>query len=174
MSWIQVYSGKSFSPLSPTIEDIEIEDIAHALSLQCRYAGHCLYHYSIAQHSVLVSRYVSQENKLWGLLHDASEAYLMDVPRPIKQHPEFQAYRDAEIRLMTCIALKFKLPLQEPEEVTIADARICMNEKEAIMRPSHREWVLKAEPLPGIKIERWEPAAAEQVFLDTFHNLMRK
>ena len=87
MSWIQVYSGKSFSPLSPTIEDIEIEDIAHALSLQCRYAGHCLYHYSIAQHSVLVSRYVSQENKLWGLLLDASEAYPMDVPMPIKQHP---------------------------------------------------------------------------------------
>ena len=83
--WIQTMSGVIFYPLDPRPEEIRIEDIAHALSHQCRFAGHCREFYSVAEHSVRVSRELPQEFMLWGLLHDASEAYLVDLPRPIKR-----------------------------------------------------------------------------------------
>lgn len=83
-SWIQTFSGRQFFPLEPRVEDVCIEDIAHGLSNLCRYAGHCECFYSVAQHCLLVSRVVPREHALRGLLHDASEAYLIDVPRPIK------------------------------------------------------------------------------------------
>ena len=79
--WMQTHSGIQFWPLDPRPEDILIEDIAHALSNQCRFAGHCCFHYSVAQHSVLVSENVPAQDAMWGLLHDAGEAYLVDLPR---------------------------------------------------------------------------------------------
>jgi sialic acid synthase SpsE len=86
-------------------EKITIEDIAHALSNQCRFSGHVERFYSVAQHSVLVASF--SKNKLAGLLHDASEAYLVDVPRPIK--PEFPAYAEIEKNIMQVIAKKYDL-----------------------------------------------------------------
>ena len=78
--WIQTYTGRQFWPLDPRIEDIDIHDIAHALSHQCRYSGHCLRFYSVAEHSVLLSHHVAGEHMLWALLHDAWEAYLAAIP----------------------------------------------------------------------------------------------
>ena len=75
----------------PNPDDIRIEDIAHALSNQCRFAGHAREFYSVAEHSVHVSQLCLPEHALWGLLHDASEAYLVDLPRPLKLLPEFAA-----------------------------------------------------------------------------------
>lgn len=169
MSWIQIYSGKPFWPLDPKVNDIDIIDIAHALSLQCRYAGHCKFHYSIAQHSVLVAENVSKPNKLWGLLHDASEAYLMDVPRPIKQVPEFQAYREAELKIMQCVIEKFGLSPVEPDEVKLIDTKICFNEQKWIMNESYTPWKLKGEAIPGLIIGRWPPEFAEYMFLQAFN-----
>lgn len=84
-------SGVRFSLLDARIEDVRIEDIAHALAHQCRFGGHTVDHYSVAQHSVLVAREVPPEYALVGLLHDASEAYAVDLPAPIKQlMPEYQ------------------------------------------------------------------------------------
>lgn len=71
--WMQTYTGRRFWPLDPVAGDIEIMDIAHALSNQCRYAGHTRFHYSVAQHSVQVSENVAPEHALWGLLHDAPD-----------------------------------------------------------------------------------------------------
>src|SRR4051812_31750950 len=82
--YIQTYSGTEFWPLSPKAADVKLIDIAHALSNKCRFAGHCREFYSVAQHSVLVSRQLPDEFKLWGLLHDAGEAYFADIPNPIK------------------------------------------------------------------------------------------
>lgn len=82
--WIQTYTGKKFFPLHPHQNEYVIEDIAHALSMKCRFAGHCNAFYSVAEHSVKVSRIVAPESQLWGLLHDAAEAYLPDVCQPIK------------------------------------------------------------------------------------------
>ena len=77
--WMQTYTGERFWPLDPRIEDIHIRDISMALGKLCRYGGHTIFFYSVAEHSVLVSEYVPEEYALWGLLHDASEAYLSDI-----------------------------------------------------------------------------------------------
>jgi len=82
--WIQTYTGKKFWAFDAAIADICIEDIAHALAMRCRFGCHCKEFYSVAQHSVIVSHHLPPELKLWGLLHDATEAYLPDVPRPQK------------------------------------------------------------------------------------------
>ncbi len=93
---ITTYSGRHINPLKPRTGDAPIVDVAHALSLMCRYAGHCMYHYSVAQHSVLVMEIVKllygEEYAKIALMHDAQEAFLCDIPRPIKQLlPEFKA-----------------------------------------------------------------------------------
>ena len=125
--WILTYSGIEFWPLDPRPEDVRIEDIAHALSMQCRFAGHCDRFYSVAEHSIRVADLVPREDKLWALLHDASEAYLVDLPRPIKRHSEIgKHYRIAEDVVMEVIARKFGLP-PEPMSIQRADkAMLCV------------------------------------------------
>ena len=90
--WIQTFTGRAFYVLDPRPEDVDIEDIAHALSMQCRFAGHCREFYSVAQHSVTASWLVPPEDALWGLLHDAAEAYVVDLPRPIKRAWQLESY----------------------------------------------------------------------------------
>src|SRR5579885_2784587 len=82
--WIQTYCGVAFYPLDPRPEEILIEDIAHALSMLCRFTGHVKRFYSVAQHCVYVSHRCDPKDALWGLLHDAAEAYLNDISRPVK------------------------------------------------------------------------------------------
>lgn len=106
--WIQTFTGKKFYPLSPQIEDICIEDIAHALSNVCRYAGHCRDFYSVAQHCVMVSDWMPSM-KLEGLMHDASEAYLGDISRPLKHSDAMSGYREAEHRMEAVINAAFDL-----------------------------------------------------------------
>ncbi|MCD3082574.1 deoxyribonucleoside 5-monophosphate phosphatase [Salmonella enterica subsp. enterica serovar Enteritidis] len=84
MSFIQTLSGKQFDYLSATIDDIDIEDIAVALSNICRFSGHLPEFYSVAQHSVLCSQLVSPEFAFEALMHDAAEAYCQDIPAPLK------------------------------------------------------------------------------------------
>ncbi|MBR9652087.1 hypothetical protein [Thalassovita aquimarina] len=84
-AWIQTISGRKFPVGEPDPEQIDIEDIAHALSLLVRFNGHCTRFYSVAEHSVHVSHEVAPELALIGLLHDAAEAYLGDVPSPLKK-----------------------------------------------------------------------------------------
>jgi 5'-deoxynucleotidase YfbR-like HD superfamily hydrolase len=77
----------------------------------------------VAEHSVHVSELCLPEHALWGLLHDASEAYLIDLPRPLKQLSEFAAYREAERRLQRAVAARFGLPPDQPARVILIDAR---------------------------------------------------
>lgn len=109
--WVQTYTGARFYPLEPDAELIRIEDIAHSLSMQCRYTGHTARFYSVAEHSVVLARefHTGWHYRLVALLHDASEAYLSDVPRPLKRLPEFAFYREAEDRLQEMIFDKFCL-----------------------------------------------------------------
>ena len=118
---INTFSGLRFWPLNPDPEKILIGDIVHALAHQCRFGGHASRVYSVAEHSVHISRLCPPEVALWGLLHDASQAYLVDLPRPLKQLPEFAAYREAERRLQRMIAVRFGLPPEQPASVTEAD-----------------------------------------------------
>jgi len=103
---IITYTGKWFNVFNPDLKAINIRDIAHALSLQCRWSGHTKFHYSIASHSLWVSKnLVTKQDKLAGLCHDFSEAYLVDIPRPIKMY--FSQYKEIEDNLMKCISQVF-------------------------------------------------------------------
>lgn len=102
---IRLYTGKYFNPLEPDPDMIDIEDIAHSLSMQCRFGGHTKIFYSVAEHCMNVSLNAPVRHELAGLLHDASEAYLYDIPRPIKRN--LIGYKEMEDRLMVVIAQKF-------------------------------------------------------------------
>jgi hypothetical protein len=83
---IQTYTGKRIDPMRMKIEDIELLDIAHSLSMVCRFGGHCSRHYSVAEHSMLVESILHgpPEAKLYALLHDAAEAFIGDAIIPLK------------------------------------------------------------------------------------------
>lgn len=170
--WIQTFTGRKFYPLAPRIEDICIEDIAHALALQCRFTGHVRVHYSIAQHSEIVSRLVPPELELQGLLHDASEAYLVDVPSPIKRSATFADYRRAEARLQRMIFERFGCPLIEHAFVKAADRIMLATEARDLMYPPHVDWPVGALPPPMSTPIRWiTPQEAERRFLARFGEL---
>ena len=122
---LHTFTGRTFFPEFPPLHDYAIEDIAHALSNTCRFAGHTRKFYSVAQHSVLVRRRVSDALGLWALLHDASEAYLCDLPTALKHSPDLEGYRRVERRVMFQIAAKFHLwPTVEPPEIKLADRAV--------------------------------------------------
>jgi hypothetical protein len=124
-SWITTYTGIKINVFDPKPEDICVTDIAHALALNCRFNGHLNKFLSVAEHSVMVSRYVSDENKLAALLHDAAEAYLTDVPRPMKAH--MPAMQEVEDKLEAVILKKFGIK-QMPTEVKLLDRAMCITE----------------------------------------------
>lgn len=170
MNWIQTFSGKKFHPLDPNPSDIDIEDIAHALSNLCRFGGHCRRFYSVAQHSCLVGRAlreaVGDAEGAWGLMHDATEAYLVDLPRPIKdQMPEYKA---AENRLMAAIAMRFGLDPVDPKIVKEYDTRILRNEAEVLLGGGENAWWRDIEPLPDVFFTPMDPQAAKREFLRLF------
>ena len=163
--WMLTATGRQFWPLDPRPEEIDIEDIAHSLAHQCRFAGHCRFFYSVAQHSVLVSKVVPPEHAAWGLLHDAAEAYLVDLPRPIKRYSEMgDLYREIEGRLMRVICERFGLSAKEPLSVKFADDVLLMTEKRDVMPPSPEPWRETAEPMEQI-IRPWTPNRAKIEFL---------
>lgn len=166
--WMQTFTGKAFYPLEPEFSTIDIVDIAHALSLQCRFGGHCKSFYSVAEHCVLISHAVPQEYALWGLLHDATEAYLVDLPRPIKK--SMPDYVKAEKNLMTYICRHFKLSEEEPKEVKDADKRIIYNERK-LLGKSDIEWSNIGEPLPNVEVIGLMPELAEYNFMCRFDDL---
>jgi hypothetical protein len=172
-AWIATFTGKRFYPLDPRKEDIDINDIVHALSNQSRFAGHCTQFYSVAQHSVLVSLMCDPDDMLWGLLHDASEAYLVDVPSPIKHLPEFQVYRDAEKKLMDVICDTFGIPTQEPTSVKLADKRILATEARDLTMNEGRGWAVMHEPYE-FHIHPWAPEYARAKFFSRLHDLTLK
>lgn len=174
MTWIQTASGRKVDPLDLCVEDICIEDIAHSLAHLCRFTGHVKEFYSVAQHSVYVSHRCAPQDALFGLLHDASEAYLTDIPRPLKYRPEFAFYREAEDRAMFVIASAFNLTTHiTPPSVTEADNRILASEARDLMSPLHPEWRVMAEPYER-RIYGWGPDLAKQIFLDRFYTLQRQ
>lgn len=170
--WMQTASGGVFWPLDPRASEVKIEDIAHALSNMCRYAGHVSEFYSVAQHSVLVSRSLPPEYRLWGLLHDAAEAYVVDVPRPIKRF--LTNYAEIEAGVMRVVVEAFGLtPIEQPEAVTVADNSILGDEKKYLMSNTPKNWNLQFPPL-GIVIRPWTPAVSRSMFLREFEQLTSK
>ncbi len=110
--WILTHTGIKFHPFSSRCPDFSIRDIAHSLSLQCRWNGHTREFYSVAQHCIETSWACHSRFRREALLHDATEAYISDVPRPVKAMlPEFKAQEDALMeRIFRCYGLQFPLP----------------------------------------------------------------
>jgi len=180
--WIMTASGRPFWPLEPRLQDIAIEDIAHHLSNLCRFTGAVRLFYSVAQHSVEVSQAMAphlltgrhRSLALYGLLHDASEAYLTDVPRPLKHDAHFSYYRVAEARLQRVIYAVFELdPDGEPAELKLVDRRMLRTEQRDLMPPpaldERREDV---EPFSFHLNAPWSPAQARRRFLERFAEII--
>lgn len=116
---MNTYTGKQFDPMHISTEDICMEDIAHALSLLCRGGGQLLWFYSVGQHSVncakeAAARGWSNRMILACLLHDASEAYISDIIRPVKMY--LKNYLEIEDMIMKVILKRFGLNDLTPEE----------------------------------------------------------
>lgn len=164
--WMQTSLGAQFWPMDPRPEEVRIEDIAAALSKLCRYGGQCLRFYSVAEHCVHVARHAPAGFELAALLHDASEAYLSDVIRPIKSH--LTNYLDIEAGLERVIAQRFGLPWPMPAEVKRLDTAILADERDQIMAPPPVPWHQTTEPALGVTLQCWTPGFAEREFLRAF------
>lgn len=172
LPYIHTFYGIKFRHAWPLAEDVCIEDIAHSLSRICRFAGHIRDFYSVAQHSVLVSYICDTKDALDGLLHDGSEAYCVDVPRPLKRSPGMEVYRVYEGRTAKVIQERFNLG-EEPDSVKVADLRLLATEKRDLFwRDS--SWAVNkgeyGEPLSET-IVPWTPEESERRFLMRYNEL---
>jgi uncharacterized protein len=163
--WLQTYTGAAFYPLDPRAEDIRIADIASALSKMCRYGGHCVKFYSVAEHCVHVASMASDALKLTALMHDAAEAYLGDMVRPLKL--QMPAYRDVEHRVEEVIAERFGLVWPFPPEIKRLDSAILEDERQQNMCAPPKAWTPRV-PL-GITLKFWTPAEASYQFTTAFY-----
>ncbi len=173
---IQTVSGRWVDPLDPDPATIAIEDIAQALANQCRFGGHCRSFYSVAQHSVTVADLALAEGAshpaaLAALLHDAAEAYLVDLPHPLKHRSEIgPPFRRAEARLEEAIRERFGLEPPDPDLKRI-DRSLLATERRALTA-SEEPWpeLEGFEPL-DLEIEPWPPPRAREEFLARFEQL---
>ena len=174
--WTQTYTGRQFWPLDPRPSEVSIIDIAHALSNQCRFSGHSNTFYSVAQHSVIVSRLCPKTMALTGLMHDASEAYLGDWIRPIKKLMLFNhcgglvGASAIEDLVWQAICDRFGLIRKLPEDIIRCDDVALVTEARDIMGGQCRPWPSNAEPLPQ-RIVPVGPKDAEIAFLTRFIEL---
>jgi len=171
MSWILTYSGTRFELIMPTGAMVKPQDIAHALARLCRFNGHTREHYSVAQHSLLVAELVPAEHKLQALLHDATEAYVGDMTRPLKQlMPEFQ-YAERRVWLAICEAFHIEPELHP--SIHHADMLALGMERRDLM-PAHPEpWeCLAGLELPAQTITPWPAEKARYAYFQQLMELL--
>jgi hypothetical protein len=166
--YIITYSGIKFFPFDPRIEDIKGIDIVHCLANKCRFGGHRQF-YSVAQHCTLGAEYAPKEFKKDFFMHDASEAYFWDIPKPLKSRPEFKEQVKAQKYLQLLVCEKFGLQYPLPDIVKEIDQRMLATEKRDLKVP-YRDSCTYLESFPG-KIVPWGPRLAKKLFLNLFIEL---
>lgn len=164
---ILTYSGLNFLLYDEDIDMFRLEDIAHSLGMQCRYTGHAKQFYSVAEHCVLMSRYVTDlDCKIMALYHDAAEAYIGDLASPVKQSlPDYKKLEKAiERRLFTW--LDYSIPLRVKKLIKMLDTRILLRERNILLPATDEQWIENEVVTPlDIDIMCWSPAKAEYEFL---------
>lgn len=177
--WLSLYSGKRFYLGDPLIEDIDIVDIAHALALICRFGGHYTKHYSVAQHSLLVSKYCPKPFKLHGLMHDCAEGLTGgDLPSPLKKtlnDLSNGAYAAIEDRALNIVYTKFGVKPTEESDIVVKQWDMSVLAREIIdltKQGSVPGFIIKEPPIPETIVPMpW--GMAEKAFLDEFYRLTK-
>lgn len=167
--WMQTFTGVAYYPGDPRPEDIHILDIAHALSLLCRFGGHCNRFYSVAEHSILVSQVVPPEHALQGLLHDATEAYCMDIPRPLKK--QLSNYTEIEQLNWLAVAERFGLNPEIHTSVHEADNNVLLAEKLQLFDVDVK-WSVPGTAADVVVIGM-DPLTARYSFIQRYFELLR-
>jgi hypothetical protein len=170
---ITTASGRILDLFDPQPDQICIEDIAHGLAYTCRFAGQLAEFLSVAQHSVVVALLLSHGQRFHGLLHDAAEAYIGDVSKPLKLMPEMAGYVQIERRLQRAIANKFGVPEHKTPEVERADRLAQANEASLWKQPApfwaRRLTHVEAPTVPlNLLHQVVPPSVAESIFLKSF------
>ena len=164
---IETFTGGLIDPLNPNPQSIRIEDIAHALSNVCRFAGQSRVFYSVAQHSLIVSSLCRAEQARIGLMHDAAEAYLGDLTRPVKSR--FPNYVAAEAKLTAVIFSRFNLDIRLLPSIKPIDLQVCLAEALSLLPPRPEHWAaferLISSPRHDLSISPINPRSAELLFL---------
>lgn len=172
-STIQLRNGRYFDLLEPDGSEFEIEDVAHGLSNLCRFTGHTREFYSVAQHSVMVSRLLPKSLALHGLLHDAPEAFIGDMATPLKNL--LADYRAIEKGVERAVFARFGLPEAIPFEIKHADLVLLATEKRDLMPPCETPWKILdgVNPLP-IRIVPLPPVVARKEFMRRYAELTQE
>lgn len=169
VSSILTYSGSYFDFLDPDPQMVTIEDIAHGLSNVCRFSGQCPRFYSVAEHSYFTSLIVPQEYALQALMHDAPEALVGDVSKPLKEL--LPDYQQIEEQVEAVVFRRFNIPLPLHPSVKQADIQMLAAEKIQLMHCSDPwHWTFDYEPA-DIKIMCWSPEQAKAAFLNRYREL---
>lgn len=182
MTWIQTYTGKAFDLLDPHPSMVDVRDIAHHLALINRFTGATAVPYSVAQHSVLCSYQAPQELALTALLHDAAEAYVTDVSRPLKEAmrligtgvSKHTDYDEISFRVERAISGRFGVNIHRLDaRVKSVDMRMLATERVHLHHSAPKSWDWKAEPykLEPQMIAPWPWRVAEARFLRRFVEL---
>jgi hypothetical protein len=171
MSWIITRSAKRFDLLEPAAHMVDPTDIAHALSMQCRFNGHVKTFYSVAQHCLVVAELVPAQYQLEALLHDATEAYVGDLVSPLKQAlPE---YRQIEMRVWHAICHRFDIEPVLPPSVHDADLIALATEKRDLMAPHPDAWPCLTGTHPAqFRIKPMTQPEAAQAYFDRLMQLL--
>ena len=174
--YLQTVSGRFVNPFDPDPTQLDIQDIARALANTCRFGGHCRSFYSVAQHSVIVSELVEQrggdpEDVFAALMHDAGEAYLGDMPHPLKHRSALgEAFKHAEKHLEQALQARFKIKPDVPE-IKRADRALLATERRAF---SAEDWhwpeLEGIEPL-DLHLTAWSPDEAAARFQARYDEL---
>lgn len=172
--WIETVSGTKFEFQDPKPEMINIEDIAHALSMQCRFTGHTKWFYSVAEHAIWVSYLVPVHLALEGLLHDASEAYIADVASPVKQF--LSNYKEMEEKIMAAISKKYGVGHPLSAEVKHADLVMLSTEAYDLLPSEGHTWemwdhIRRPDYDEGYPPKCWESSYVKKLFLNRFKEL---
>ncbi len=180
-AWIQTYIGMQFWPFSPEYRKIDINDIAHSLANQNRYTGHTRYPYSVAQHSIYVSRILPAPLRVFGLLHDAAETYVHDIVSPMKKYVILRdserhvaTFSQVEDQVLSAIAMRFGLPFPFPmaKEIHAADMAVTTREMHHFFPERPAEWKCEhVKPAP-VRIGEWGWKKAKKQFLAEWEILM--